>query len=95
MSKRASMCILHYRDLDLVDAILEETLRGESYYTLSLQIRDARTRIAGEKSFSLYESSVLAPLNHLGACLRSSCGCIIFRKGRISYRPSAVERDVR
>jgi len=93
MSKRANTCILHYRGL--ANATLKVTLRGEFYYTLSLQIRDARTRIAGEKSFSLYESSVLAPLNHLGACLRSSCGCVIFRRGRISYRPSAVERDVR
>lgn len=35
-------------------------------------------------------------LNHLGACPWSSCGRVIFRRGRISYRPRrAVGRDAR
>lgn len=63
-----------------------------SYYTLSLQIRErgAWTRTVDEKFVFIVRVERPRTLKHLGTCLRSSCGCVIFRGRRISYRPRSA-----
>lgn len=62
-----------------------------SYYTLSLQIWEHSARTIDEKSFSFYERP--RTLNHLGTCLRSSCGCVLCRRGKNFLSPKARGKD--